>query len=36
MTDDHNKSDFLLIIAAVVIIVPLTVWITVTVLERAK
>jgi hypothetical protein len=34
MTDDHNKRDFLRILAAVVIIVPLTVWLTVTVLDR--
>jgi hypothetical protein len=32
--DDHSKRDFLLILAAVVIIVPLTVWLTVTVLDR--
>jgi hypothetical protein len=32
--DDQSKRDFLLILAAVVIIVPLTVWLTVTVLDR--
>jgi hypothetical protein len=32
--DDHSKRDFLLILAAVVIIVPLTVWLTITVLDR--
>jgi hypothetical protein len=32
--DDHSRRDLLLIIAAVVIVVPLTVWMTVTVLDR--
>jgi hypothetical protein len=32
--DDHSSRDFLLILAAVVIVVPLTVWITITVLDR--
>jgi hypothetical protein len=34
MIDDHSKRDFMLIVAAVVIVVPLTVWMTVTVLNR--
>jgi hypothetical protein len=32
--DDHSKRDFLLILAAVVLILPLTVWLTITVLDR--
>jgi hypothetical protein len=32
--DDRSKRDFLLILAAVVITVPLMVWITITVVDR--
>jgi hypothetical protein len=34
MIDDHNKSDFLLILATVMIVAPLTVWITFVALDH--